>query len=134
MTMPSFPLRTEQDRARAIGILQKVPLDKKFTWSLKEEVRSDPQNRRFWAMLRDISAQVVWYGRKLDSESWKHVFSAALEQQQTVPGINGGFVVMGVSTRNKSKAWFSDMFQLMEAFGAEHGVKFTTADHWGFGE
>lgn len=134
MTMPSFPLRTEQDRARAIGILKKVPLDKKFTWSLKEEVRSDPQNRRFWAMLRDISAQVVWYGRKLDSESWKHVFSAALEQQQTVPGINGGFVVMGVSTRNKSKAWFSDMFQLMEAFGAEHGVKFTTQDYWGFAE
>ena len=134
MTMPSFPLRTEQDRARAIEILRKVPLDKKFTWSLKEEVRSDPQNRRMWAMLRDISAQVVWYGRKLDSESWKHVFSAALEQQQTVPGINGGFVVMGVSTRNKSKAWFSDMFQLMEAFGAEHGVKFTTADRWGFGE
>lgn len=131
MSMPSFPLRTEQDRARAIGILQKVPLDKKFTWTLKEEVRSDPQNRRMWAMLRDISAQVVWYGQKLDSESWKHVFSAALEQQQTVPGINGGFVVMGVSTRNKSKAWFSDMFQIMEAFGAEHGVKFTTADHWG---
>lgn len=132
MSMPSFPLRTEQDRARAIGILQQVPLDKKFTWTLKEEVRSDPQNRRMWAMLRDISAQVVWYGQKLDSESWKHVFSAALEQQQTVPGINGGFVVMGVSTRNKSKAWFSDMFQLMEAFGAEHGVKFTTSDNWGF--
>lgn len=132
MKMPSFPMRTEQDRARAISILQKVPLDKKFTWTLKEEVRSDPQNRRMWAMLRDISAQVVWYGHKLCSESWKHVFSAALEQQRTVPGINGGFVVMGVSTRDKSKAWFSDMFQLMEAFGAEHGVKFTTADHWGF--
>jgi len=132
VTMPAFPLRTEQDRSRAIAILQKVPLDKKFTWTLKEEVRSDPQNRRMWAMLRDISAQVVWYGQKLDSESWKHVFSAALEQQQTVPGINGGFVVMGVSTRNKSKAWFGEMFDLMEAFGAEHGVKFTTADHWGF--
>lgn len=130
--MPSFPLRTEQDRARAIEILRKVPLDKKFTWSLKEQVRSDASNRRMWAMLRDISAQVVWHGQKLSSDDWKNVFSASVEKQSSVPGLDGGFVVMGVSTRNKSKAWFSDMFSVMEAFGAEHGVKFITADHWGF--
>lgn len=133
MSMPSFPLRSEQDRARAIEILRKVPLDKKFTWQLKEEVRSDPQNRRMWAMLRDVSSQVIWHGQKLDSEDWKHIFSASVEKQRAVPGLDGGFVVMGVSTRNKSKKWFSDMFEVMEAFGAEHGVKFTTADHWGFG-
>lgn len=133
MSMPSFPLRSEQDRARAIEILRKVPLDKKFTWQLKEEVRSDPQNRRMWAMLRDVSSQVIWHGQKLDSEDWKHIFSASVEKQRAVPGLDGGFVVMGVSTRNKSKKWFGDMFEVMEAFGAEHGVKFTTADHWGFG-
>lgn len=134
MSMPSFPLRTEQDRARAIEILRKVPLDKKFTWQLKEESRSDPQNRRMWAMLRDISAQVIWYDQKLSSDDWKNVFSASVEKQRSVPGLDGGFVVMGVSTRNKSKAWFSDMFAVMEAFGAEQGVKFTTQDYWGFAE
>lgn len=25
----------------------------------------------------------------------------------------------------------SDMFEVMEAFAAERGVKFTTADYWG---
>lgn len=132
MSMPTFPLRSEQDRAKAIDLLRKVPLDRNFTWSLKEEARSDPQNRRMWAMLRDISSQVVWHGQKLHSEDWKHIFGASVEKQRAVPGLDGGFVVMGISTRGKSKAWFSDMFEVMEAFAAEQGVKFTIADHWGF--
>ncbi|WP_409287509.1 recombination protein NinB [Pseudomonas guariconensis] len=131
MTLPAFPLRTEQDRARAIQILQKVDLTMGITWSMREEVRSDAQNRRMWAMLRDISRQVDWYGQKLSDEDWKHIFSASVEKQRAVPGLDGGFVVLGVSTRRKSKKWFNDMFLVMEAFAAERGVKFTTADHWG---
>lgn len=132
MSNPSFPLRTEQDRARAIQLLQRVDLSAGWTWSMREEVRSDAQNRRMWAMLRDISKQVEWYGHKLNDDDWKNIFSAAVEQQRAVPGLNGGFVVLGISTRKQSKKWFSDMFEVMQAFAAEQGVKFTTADHWGF--
>ncbi|WP_405120723.1 recombination protein NinB [Pseudomonas leptonychotis] len=131
MANPSFPLRTEQDRARAMQILQRVDLADGKTWALKDEVRSDAQNRRMWAMLRDIAKQVDWYGQKLRDEDWKHVFSASVEQQRAVPGLDGGFVVLGISTRQQSKKWFSDMFEVMEAFAAERGVKFTTADYWG---
>lgn len=131
MSLPSFPLRTEQDRGRAIQILQRVDLTKGITWTLKEEVRSDAQNRRMWAMLRDISKQVEWYGQKLSDEDWKHVFSASVQKQRAVPGLEGGFVILGISTRKQSKAWFNDMFLVMEGFAAEHGVKFQTADHWG---
>lgn len=131
MANPTFPLRNEMDRQRAIQIIQRVDLDAGMVWSMREQARSDSQNRRLWAMLRDISRQVEWYGRKLDSESWKHVFSAAVQQQDAVPGINGGFVVLGISTRKQSKKWFNDLFEVMEAFAAEQGVKFTTADHWG---
>lgn len=132
MANPSFPLRNEQDRARAVQILQRLDLAEGKTWCLKDEVRSDAQNRRMWAMLRDISRQVDWYGQKLDEESWKCVFSASVEKQRAVPAIDGnGFVVLGVSTRKQSKKWFNDMFLVMEAFAAERGVKFTTADYWG---
>ena len=85
-------------------------------------------------MLRDVSKQVVWHGKKLSDEDWKCVFSASVEQQRAVPGLDGGFVVLGVSTRKKSKKWFNDMFEVMEAFAAEHQVKFQTADHWGICE
>lgn len=133
MSKPSFPLRNEMDRQRAIALLQKVDLSAGWTWSLKEEVRTDAQNRRMWAMLRDISRQVEWYGEKLSEEDWKHVFSAAVQKQRAVPGLEGGFVVLGISTRKQSKQWFSDMFEVMEAFAAEKGVRFTTADYWGIG-
>ena len=125
-----FALKTELDRKRAMALLERADLSSGLVWFLDEEKRTDAQNRRLWAMLRDISQQVVWYGEKMDAESWKHVFSASVEKQRAVPGIDGGFVVMGVSTRNKSKQWFSDMFAVMEAFGAERGVKFTTRDYW----
>ena len=131
MADPTFPLRNEQDRARAIQIIQRVDISAGYVWTMKDEGRTDPQNRRMWAMLRDISRQVEWYGQMLQSEDWKHIFSASVQQQRAVPGLDGGFVVLGVSTSKQSKKWFNDMFAVIEAFAAEKGVKFTTADHWG---
>ena len=131
MANPTFPLRNEQDRARAIQIIQRVDLSAGYVWTMKDEGRTDPQNRRMWAMLRDISRQVEWYGQMLKDEDWKHIFSASVQQQRAVPGLAGGFVVLGVSTSKQSKKWFNDMFAVIEAFAAEKGVKFTTADHWG---
>ena len=91
---------------------------------IKPETRSLAQNARLWAMLTEISEQVDWYGRKLTPEEWKHVFSASLKKQDVVPGLDGGFVVLGLSTSRMTKGEMSDLQQLMEAFGAERGVKF----------
>lgn len=126
-----IPLNSEACRQRAIELLLRIDIASGKVWSLSEEARSDAQNRRMWAMLRDISRQVDWYGQKLSSEDWKHIFSASVEKQRAVPGLDGGFVVLGISTRRKPKVWFSDMFEVMEAFAAERGVQFTTADYWG---
>lgn len=90
--------------------------------------RSSEQNRRMWAMLEEISQQVDWYGRRLTSEEWKHVFTAALEKQDVVPGIGGGFVVLGKSTSSMSVAEMCELQTLMEAFGAERGVHFSAVE------
>lgn len=92
---------------------------------IRPETRSLAQNARLWAMLTDISRQVDWYGRKLTPEEWKHVFTAALSKQDVVPGIDGGFVVLGKSTSRMTKGEMSELQTLMEAFGAEKGVRFT---------
>lgn len=84
--------------------------------------RSTDQNRLLWATLRDVSEQVVWYGKKLSSDDWKQIFTAGLKQQQAVPGIDGGFVMLGSSTSRMSKREFSDLVELIHAFGAEHQV------------
>lgn len=92
---------------------------------VKPSTRSLEQNARLWAMLGDISRQVDWYGRKLTPDEWKHVFSAALKKQEVVPGIDGGFVVLGLSTSKMTKAEMCDLQTLIEAFGAERNVRFS---------
>lgn len=91
---------------------------------VREEKRSDPQNRRLWAMLTEVSEQVDWHGQKLTPEEWKAVFSAALHRQKVVPGIDGGFVVLGQRTSKMTKAEMSELQELIAAFGSERGVAF----------
>ena len=98
--------------------------DTRLTLEIRPEKRSDAQNRRLWAMLADISAQVDWYGNKLTSEEWKDVFSASLKRTKVVPGLDGGFVVCGQSTSKMTKAEMCELQELMEAFGVEHDVRF----------
>jgi hypothetical protein len=82
-----------------------------------------------WACLTDISEQVTWHGRKLDSESWKAVFTSALRKLDVVPNIDGtGFVALGMSTSRMSKAEMSDLMTLMEAFGSQHGVVWSESE------
>lgn len=97
---------------------------------IRPEKRSDAQNRRLWAMLADISAQVDWYGHKMTSDEWKDVFSASLKRTKVVPGLDGGFVVCGQSTSKMTKAEMSELQTLMEAFGADKGVRFRAPEGW----
>lgn len=102
----------------------------RLTLEVRPEKRSDAQNRRLWAMLADISAQVDWYGQKLTSEEWKDVLSAGLKRTKVVPGLDGGFVVCGQSTSRMTRAEMCELQELMEAFGAQQGVKFTAPEGW----
>ena len=98
--------------------------------SVTKETRSSAQNARMWAMLQDVADQVEWHGRRLSKEDWKHIFSASLKKQDAVPGIDGGFVVLGQSTSKMTAGEMGDLMTLMEAFGAEHGVRFSAPRAW----
>jgi NinB protein len=93
---------------------------------IKPETRTLAQNARLWSMLTDVSRQVNWYGRKLTAEEWKHVFTSSINKQDVVPGIDGGFVVLGKSTSKMTKMEMGELQDLIEAFGAQKGVQFTT--------
>lgn len=99
-----------------------------FSLELKPKTRSTEQNSRMWAMLTDVSRQVDWYGRKLSPEEWKHVFSASLKKQDVVPGLDGGFVVLGLSTSKMTVREMGDLMELISAFGAQQGVRFTAPE------
>lgn len=105
-----------------------------YVVEIKPRTRSLDQNARLWAMLTDVSRQVEWHGQKLASEDWKHVFSASLKQQRAVPGLDGGFVVLGQSTSRMTVREMSDLIELMMAFGAEHDVQWSEPAAQGYEE
>ena len=96
----------------------------RMVMEIKPVTRSLEQNAKMWACLTDISKQVDWYGNKLSPDDWKHVLSASLRKQRAVPGIDGGFVVVGLSTSQMTIAEMSEMIELAHAFGAQQGVTF----------
>jgi hypothetical protein len=87
-------------------------------------MRSLNQNRMMWANLEDIAQQVVWYGVKLTKDEWKDVLTAALKKQKVVPGIEGGFVVIGARTSKMTVPEMTELIELSTAFGTQQGVKF----------
>lgn len=87
-------------------------------------MRSLSQNRMMWANLEDIAQQVVWYGVKLTKDEWKDVLTAALKKQKVVPGIEGGFVVIGARTSKMTVPEMTELIELSTAFGTQQGVKF----------
>ena len=123
MSKSIFFLAHPTARANALQCVSLAP--EGYCVEVKPKTRSLEQNRRMWAMLGDIAIQVIWYGRTLTPENWKDIFSAALNKQDVVPGIDGGFVVMGQSTSKMTIKEMLDLQELMAAFGAERNVKWS---------
>lgn len=55
-------------------------------------------------------------------EEWKDVFTAGLKRQRVVPGLDGGFVVLGARTSEMSKEEMAQLQELIEAFAVERDV------------
>lgn len=93
-------------------------------------VRTFDQNALMWALLTDISRQVMWpvdgEMRKLDKDDWKTIVSAGLERHQRIAkGIDGGFVLLGKRTSRMTKTEMSELIELIYAFGAQQGVEWS---------
>lgn len=128
MTRAVIILNSKADRDRAAHWASRLPWGTRITF--QETKRSVPQNDRMWAMLTDVATQVPWHGLKLSADDWKLLFMAGLNQEmRLVPNIDGnGFVNLGRSSSDLSKAEMGDLMELIAAFGASHGVTFHDSD------
>jgi hypothetical protein len=120
MSRALLTLRSIADRETACRWVRQAPIGSRVEF--KSPRRTLPQNDRMWAMLTEIARQVDWYGQKLTPDDWKDVFTASLRRAHVVPGIDGGFVPLGMRTSDMTKEEMSDLFSLIEAFAAERGV------------
>jgi hypothetical protein len=124
----NFVLRTADDCRRLWAAIQPAWRDADPPMEVRlgqyHDTRSAAQNARMWVMLDDVARQVVWHGQRLTADEWKDVFTASLKAQRAVPGLDGGFVVIGARTSKMKVAEMTALMDLMEAFGAERGVSF----------
>ena len=116
-------LHNDAMRAKAIDWIRRAPRETRVTFQGPK--RSLPQNDRMWAMLTDLSQQLLWHGQRLSTEDWKQVMLASLKQEmRIVPNIHGdGFVQLGRSSSDLSKDEMADLMTIIEAFAARYGVK-----------
>lgn len=125
--MKKITIKSNIHQQEAVEIIKRLPLDGSWTITFKESsIRNLEQNALMWALLHEISRQVIWYGNKLTDEEWKIVFSAALHKSKIVPDLDGtGFVSIGSRTSTMTLKEMSELIELMTAFGVEHNVKFS---------
>lgn len=123
MTRFSVTIRGEDDRKSAVSAIVNAPLNARV--EISDAKRSLPQNDLMWQRLTDLSNQVDWYGNKLTPTDWKDVMTAGLRKSRVVPNMDGdGFVQLGLHTSDMTKEEMTALLDLMDAFGAQHGVKF----------
>lgn len=108
----------------AISAIRRAPMG--YTVEIAPETRTKVQNRLLWPLLADVARQVEWHGLRLSQDDWKDMFTAGLKNLRVVPNLDGsGFVALGQRTSTMSKRTFSDLIELIFAFGSDRGVSWS---------
>lgn len=102
---------------------------KKVILEVTEEQRSDPQNKKFHAIIGQIAKQAQHAGAKWDVESWKRFL---LEQWARDSGVMGGGVVasldgervvqLGIQSRKLTKAQGAEFIEWLLMWSATNGI------------
>ena len=120
-------IHREADRAKVIDWTGKAPWGTRVRFYGPK--RSLAQNDKLWPMLTEVATQIPWHGVKLTPDDWKLIFLDALKREiRLAPNLDStGFVNLGRSSSALSKQDFSDLIELITAWGVSHGVQFQEA-------
>ena len=124
-----FVLRTPEIRDRACKLIQKAPDKPLYAMELKPyaKVRSNAQNAMLWLLLTRIAEFIPDEdGVPHSKEAWHHKLKVEFGYvDDTMPmkidGMTVDVPVPKTSTRMTTKE-FSEYFEQVEVFAAEHGV------------
>ena len=118
-------LSSSEIREKAIRWIRGLPDNTRIEF--KKPKRSLPQNAKLWAMLTEVSEQVVYHGLRLTPDDWKLLFLDSLRREvRNVPNLDGnGIVSLGRSSSDLSKDEFGDLLEIIYAYGAHNDVVFS---------
>lgn len=128
MSKKVFILAHDIARRGAVDYVKNAPDGHMVT--IQEPTRNLEQNAALWALLSEFSRQLSWpvNGQmvKLDPNDWKDLLTAAFRKEtaRVAMGMDGGMVMLGVSTSKMGKKEFSDFLQSCYAEAAHRGVFF----------
>lgn len=135
MSRAVITLNWPGDYQKAHAWIEKCPVGSRLEFSPPQ--RTVPQNKRMWAMLTDIASQVKaetmvrgkWMRTRRNTEWWKLFFLASLgleREQARDPSDHSTLVSFDrTSSSDLGKDEFSDLIELMFAFGARTGVEWS---------
>jgi len=89
--------------------------------------RSTEQNRRYWALLNEISEGLPVQGVKHSPEVWHTYFRSKLIGCDDLTLPNGKVIQQPISTTTLDKAAFGEYMTRIEVWAAEHGILFAEA-------
>lgn len=133
-----FEMRTEQARESAIALIRNLPLDDKkpITVTVDEykKQRGLDANAYYWLRLGEIADQAFLAGRKYNSDCW-HEYSKRMLMPEEVTLKDGSVVskwvelpdgsLTTVSTSQLERKCFAEYTEIVEAFGANLGVRYS---------
>ncbi len=99
-----------------------------MTVEVKEEKRSDAENRLLHAMLTHISKTQEWAGKRRTVEVWKRLLVAAWcraigEQVEILPALDGhGVDIVFRKTSHLTRRECADLIEFIFAWAAEAGI------------
>jgi hypothetical protein len=104
LTRISFAIHGPAERERLAELAKTLAAGMRV--DIKPERRSNAQNSKFWAMLGEVSEQVVWHGDKLSPEEWKYLFLDAYKREmRLVKAIDGKGYVRRILLRLSTFRW-----------------------------
>ena len=116
-------LRDDYSRKRAAALCLKAPAG--FVATIAEPARTLEQNDKLWAMLTDISVAMPM-GRRHTPDDWKAIFMNACGWEcQFLEGLDGRPFPQGFRSSKLTKAQMSSLIDFIQAFGDEHGVRWS---------
>jgi hypothetical protein len=104
-----------------------------LTLDVREEKRSDAENRLLHAMLGHISKTQEWAGKRRDIETWKRLLVAAWcrargEQVELLPALDGhGVDIVFRRTSQLTRKECAELIEFIFAWGSESDVTFPEA-------
>jgi len=129
-------MRSMADANSLFGLLQEQDFTSPKKIVIKDLDRSGEQNKKLHACLSDIAKQVEHAGKKWSVLIWKRLLTAAWlresgEQPQLIPAVDGnGFDVVYERTSQLSVKQCASLLEWVQAYGAEHQVRWSQKDLW----